>query len=259
VRARAPGEQPRIAVILGSGWGDLTAHVQDPVRVPYADIAGFPAAGVQGHSGELWLGRIGKHQVAVLSGRKHVYEEGDVQAMKVPLLTLQALGCQVLVQTSAAGSLDARMPAGSLMVLADHINPSQRTPLHGETGTARFVDMANAYDAGLRAVAMGVAAEAGITLHQGVYVWHMGPQFETPAEIRMFQAFGGNAVGMSTVPETILARRAGMRVLALSLMTNMACGLSHETLSHAHTLAQARASSAGATAFLRGLIAALDA
>lgn len=259
VRARAPRARPRIAVILGSGWADVTAHVDDAVRVPYADIAGFPLAAVQGHSGELWLGRIGRHEVAVLSGRKHVYEEGDVQAMKVPLLALHALGCQVLVQTNAAGSLDARMPAGSLMVLSDHINSSQRTPLHGETGVSRFVDMANAYDPALRATAMAVARQAGLTLHEGVYVWQLGPQFETPAEIRMFQAFGGNAVGMSTVPETILARHAGMRVLALSLITNMACGLSQETLSHAHTLAQAKASGAGAAAFLRDVIAALDA
>jgi purine-nucleoside phosphorylase len=258
VQARAPRARPRIAVILGSGWGDVTAHVQDAVRVPYADLEGFPTAGVQGHSGELWLGRIGAHEVAVMSGRKHVYEEGDVQAMKVPLFTLQALGCQVLVQTNAAGSLDARMRAGSLMVLSDHINPSQRTPLHGETGAGRFVDMANAYDAGLRAAAQAVARNAGVVLHEGVYVWHVGPQFETPAEIRMFQAFGGHAVGMSTVPETILARRAGMRVLALSLITNMACGLSHEALSHAHTLSQARASSAAAAALLRDVIAALD-
>lgn len=259
VRARAPQARPRIAVILGSGWSDLTAHVEQAVRVPYADIGGFPAAAVQGHSGELWLGRIGGHEVAVLSGRKHVYEDGDVQAMKVPLLTLHALGCEVLVQTNAAGSLDAGMPAGSLMVLSDHINPSQRTPLHGESGTGRFVDMADAYDPGLRATAHAVAGRTGLALHEGVYVWHLGPQFETPAEIRMFQAFGGNAVGMSTVPETILARRAGMRVLALSLVTNMACGLSRETLSHAHTLAQARASSATATAFLRDVIVALDA
>lgn len=259
VRARAPGASPRIAVILGSGWGEVTTHVQDPVRISYAEIDGFPTAAVQGHSGELWLGRIGKHEVAVLSGRKHVYEEGDVQAMKVPLLTLQALGCQLLVQTNAAGSLDPQMPAGSLMVLSDHINPSQRTPLHGETGTARFVDMANAYDAGLRSIAIAVAARAGVVLHEGVYVWHLGPQFETPAEIRMFKAFGGNAVGMSTVPETILARRAGMPVLALSLVTNMACGLSQETLSHAHTLSQASASSGAASTFLRDVIAALDA
>jgi purine-nucleoside phosphorylase len=194
----------------------------------------------------------------VLSGRKHVYEEGDVQAMKVPLLALHAMGCQVLVQTNAAGSLDPAMPAGSLMVLSDHINPSQRTPLHGETGTGRFVDMANAYDAGLRGTALQVARRAGIVLHEGVYVWCLGPQFETPAEIRMFQAFGGHAVGMSTVPETILARRAGMRVLALSLVTNMACGLSQESLSHAHTLAQAGASSAAASLFLRDVIAAIE-
>lgn len=259
LRARAPAAKPRIAVVLGSGWSEVTAHVEDAVRVPYADIAGFPAAAVQGHSGELWLGRIGGREVAVLSGRKHVYEDGDVQAMKVPLLALHALGCALLVQTNAAGSLDARMPAGSLMVLTDHINPSQRTPLHGETGTGRFVDMANAYDAGLRAMAHAVARRSGLVLHEGVYVWHLGPQFETPAEIRMFQAFGGQAVGMSTVPETILARRAGMRVLAFSLVTNLACGLSDETLSHAQTLAQAKASSGRASTFLRDVIAALDA
>lgn len=259
VRLHAPAAQPRIGVILGSGWGEVTTHVQGAVRVPYTELDGFPAAGVPGHSGQLWLGRIGPHEVAVMSGRKHVYEDGDVQAMKLPLLTLRALGCQVLVQTNAAGSLDARMPAGSLMALSDHINPSQRTPLHGETGAGRFVDMANAYDARLRAIAMAVARQAGMVLHEGVYVWHVGPQFETPAEIRMFQSFGGNAVGMSTVPETILARRAGMRVLALSLVTNMAAGLSHEALSHAHTLSQAQASSAGAAAFLRDVIAAIDA
>lgn len=259
LKARAPHARPRIAVVLGSGWGDVTAHVQDAVRVPYADIEGFPPAAVQGHSGELWLGRIGAHEVAVMSGRKHVYEEGDVQAMKVPLFTLHALGCQVLVQTNAAGSLDAGMPAGSLMVLSDHINLSQRSPLHGETGTGRFVDMAGAYDAALRATAHAVARGAGVALHEGVYVWQVGPQFETPAEIRMFRAFGAHAVGMSTVPETILARRAGMRVLALSLITNMACGLSDEALSHAHTLAQAKASSAIASTLLRDVIAALDA
>jgi purine-nucleoside phosphorylase len=258
VRALAPGAAPRIAVILGSGWGDVTAHVQDARRIAYTDIDGFPAPAVQGHSGELWLGRIGSHEVAVLSGRKHVYEEGDVQAMKVPLLTLHALGCQVLVQTNAAGSLDPRMPPGSLMVLSDHINPSQRTPLHGEQGVGRFVDMVNAYDTTLRAGAKAVATRSGVTLHEGVYVWHLGPQFETPAEIRMFQVFGGSAVGMSTVPETILARRAGMRVLAMSLMTNMACGLSDEALSHANTLAQARAGSARAAAFLRDVITAIE-
>ncbi len=239
LRLRAPAARPRIAVVLGSGWGGLIEHVAQPLRVPYADLDGFPQAGVAGHAGELLLGRIGTQEVAVMSGRKHAYEDGDVKAMQVPLMALRALGCEALVQTNAAGSLDPRMPPGSLMVLTDHINMPQRSPLVGETGSERFVDMVRAYDPALRASAMAVAKRTGVDLHQGVYLWCMGPQFETAAEIRMFRLLGADAVGMSTVPETILARRAGMKVLAISLMTNMAAGLSEENLSHAHTLATA--------------------
>jgi purine-nucleoside phosphorylase len=239
LRERAPAARPRVAVVLGSGWGGLTDHVEGATRVPYADLDGFPMAGVAGHAGELLLGRVGTQQVAVLCGRKHAYETGDVQAMKVPLMALRSLGCEILVQTNAAGSLDPRMPPGSLMVLTDHINLPQRSPLVGESGPERFVDMKAAYDPALRAAAMAVAKRTGVDLHQGVYLWCLGPQFETAAEIRMFRLLGADAVGMSTVPETILARRAGMKVLAISLMTNMAAGLSEENLSHAHTLATA--------------------
>jgi purine-nucleoside phosphorylase len=259
IRALAPDARPRIAVVLGSGWGELASHLRDAVRVPYAELEGFPRTGVAGHDGALWLGAIGVNQVAVMSGRKHVYEEGDVKAMQAPLQALQALGCEVLVQTNAAGSLEAAMEPGSLMVLGDHINLSQRSPLVGETGSERFVDMMNAYDPGLRALAQDVAARTGVKLHEGVYLWNLGPQFETPAEIRMFRLLGAQAVGMSTVPETILARRAGMRVLALSLITNMAAGLSQETLSHAHTLSQARAASGVASGLLAAIIAAIPA
>ena len=232
--------KPRIAVVLGSGWGGLPGHVEGAVRIPYAELDGFPRAGVAGHAGELVLGRLGPHEVAIMNGRKHAYEDGDVKAMKAPIQALRDLGCQVLVQTNAAGSLDPRMPPGSLMALRDHINLSQRSPLVGESGSERFVNMTGAYDPDLRAVAHAVANRHRIELHEGVYLWCLGPQFETPAEIRMFRQMGADAVGMSTVPETILARRAGMRVLALSLMTNMAAGLSDETLSHAHTLEQAQ-------------------
>jgi len=258
VRARAPEAQPRIAVILGSGWGGLTERISDAVRIPYAELDGFPQATVLGHSGELWLGRIGAHEVAVMSGRKHAYESGDVTGMKLPLLTLQALGCEVLVQTNAAGSLRPEMAPGSLMAINDHINVSQRSPLVGEGGSERFVSMMNAYDPGLRAIAQTVAARRGVTLHEGVYVWFLGPQFETPAEIRMFQRMGADAVGMSTVPETILARHAGMRVLAFSLLTNMAAGLSDESLSHAHTLSQAQALGSEASDLLADVIAAIE-
>jgi len=239
LRARAPNARPRIAVVLGSGWSELTAHVVDAIRIPYAELPGFPRAAVPGHPGELCLGRIGANEVAVMNGRKHAYEDGDAKAMQVPLHTLRALGCEVLVQTNAAGSLQAAMPPGSLMVLADHINMAQCSPLIGDGSPERFVDMVDAYDAGLRATALDVARRAQVVLHEGVYMWILGPQFETPAEIRMFRQLGADAVGMSTVPETILARRAGMKVLALSLITNMAAGLSGESLSHEHTLRQA--------------------
>ena len=257
VRALAPNAQPRIAVVLGSGWGGLTARIAEPVRIRYDALEGFPQATVQGHSGELWIGRIGGHEVAVMSGRKHAYENGDVKGMQLPLRTLRELGCEVLVQTNAAGSLRAAMAPGSLMVLADHINPSQRSPLVGAGGSERFVSMLDAYDPALRATAHAVAARRGVTLHEGVYVWTLGPQFETPAEIRMFQSMGADAVGMSTVPETIIARHAGLRVLAMSLITNMGAGLSGESLSHAHTLSQAHAASDVAGALLADVIASI--
>jgi purine-nucleoside phosphorylase len=254
LRARAPNARPRIAVVLGSGWGALTAHVAEPTRIPYAELPGFPHAGVAGHSGELWLGRVGKHEVAVMSGRKHAYEEGDAKAMQVPLQTLNAFGCHTLVQTNASGSLDARMAPGSLMLVTDHINMAQRSPLIGESGSDRFVDLVNAYDPGLRAVALAVARRTQVALHEGIYMWILGPQFETPAEIRMFRSLGADAVGMSTVPETIIARRAGMKVLALSLITNMAAGLSDVSLSHAHTLEQAGRVKDQASRFLADVI-----
>ena len=254
LRLRAPRLKPRVAVVLGSGWGGLTERITDAVRVPYDALDGFPRASVPGHHGELWLGLVGTRHVAVMAGRKHVYENDDPQAMKAPLLALRELGCEVLVQTNAAGSLDPSMPPGSLMLLADHINLPQRSPLVGETGAERFVNMVDAYDPALRRLALGVAARLGAPLREGVYMWNVGPQFETPAEIRMFRALGADAVGMSTVPETIIARRAGMRVLALSLMTNMAAGLSDESLSHAHPLQQARAAGDTASRLLAEVI-----
>ena len=258
LRARAPQVLPRIAVVLGSGWGGFTAHLRDAVCVPYAELPGFPQATVAGHAGELWLGRLGGHEVAVMSGRKHAYETGAVDGMKSPLHTLRALGCEVLLQTNAAGSLHPHMGPGSLMLVSDHINLPQRSPLVGEAGSERFVGMADAYDPQLRRVALQVAGAQGVKLFEGVYLWCLGPQFETPAEIRAFRVLGADAVGMSTVPETILARHAGMRVLALSLITNLAAGLAHEQLSHAATLAQAQVTGAMASTLLAGLVGAIN-
>ena len=257
LRARCADQPPHIAVVLGSGWGGLTARLQDAERIPYAELPGFPVSTVAGHDGALWLGRLGAHRLAVMSGRKHVYETGEADGMKAPLRTLRALGCEVLVQTNAAGSLRPAMPPGSLMAISDHLNLSQCSPLVGEAGSERFVSMVDAYDPALRQHAQTIAQSLGTLLHEGVFAWFLGPQFETPAEIRMMQGFGADAVGMSTVPETIIARHAGMRVLALSLLTNMAAGLSNEHLSHAHTLAQAQAAGDTAGDLLAAILSTL--
>jgi purine-nucleoside phosphorylase len=198
------------------------------------------------------------HQpVAVLSGRRHGYEDGQAGGMKAPLRTLRALGVEVLVQTNAAGSLEPVAAPGSLVLISDHLNLAMRSPLVGEGGSERFVDMVNAYDPALRRCAYEVAVRRGIRLYEGVFAWVLGPQFETPAEIRMLKVLGADLVGMSTVPETIIARHAGMRVLAISLITNMAAGLSDEALSHAHTLTQAEAAGAAAGALLGEIVMAL--
>ena len=251
--------RPRIAIVLGSGWQGLLAQVDEAVAIAYAELPAFPELGVAGHPGRLVVGRIGGVELAVLAGRKHTYEDGQADAMNGAIRTLAAIGVRALVLTNAAGSLDAAMRPGSLMLVSDHLNLVQRTPLHGEVGSERFVDLRDAYDPALRRIAHKTAAGMGQTLHEGVYAWMIGPQFETPAEIRMLQRLGAHAVGMSTVPETILARHAGLRVLALSLLTNMGCGLEDEGLSHAHTLTVAQASGVAAVGYLQSLLPALAA
>ena len=257
IAAAAGARRPAIALVLGSGWHGVADTVEDAVDIAYTDLPAFPAVGVAGHAGALRLGSTSGVDVAVLSGRQHTYETGAADAMKGAIRTLARLGVRALLLTNAAGSLDTAMRPGSLMLLSDHLNMVQRTPLHGEGGAERFVDMRDAYDPALRAAARQVAAERGITLHEGIYAWMIGPQFETPAEIRMLRTLGAHAVGMSTVPETILARHAGLRVLALSMLTNMGCGLEDEALSHGHTLAVAQQGGAAAVRFVEALLPAV--
>jgi purine-nucleoside phosphorylase len=257
IAAAAGTCRPAIALVLGSGWHGVADSVRDGVEIAYRDLPAFPAVGVVGHAGTLRLGTIGGVDVAVLSGRQHTYETGQADAMKGAIRTLARLGVQLLLPTNAAGSLDPAMRPGSLMMLSDHLNIAQRTPLQGEGGAERFVDLRDAYDPALRVAARRVAAERGLTLHEGVYAWMIGPQFETPAEIRMLRVLGAQAVGMSTVPETILARHAGLRVLALSMLTNMGCGLEDEALSHGHTLAVAQAAGGAAVEFVQTLLPVL--
>ncbi len=257
IAARCEARRPAIALVLGSGWHGVAASVCDGVDIAYRDLPAFPTVGVAGHAGNLRVGSLGGVDVTVLSGRQHAYETGQADAMKGAIRTLARLGVRLLLPTNAAGSLDPAMRPGSLMMLSDHLNIAQRTPLQGEGGAERFVDLRDAYDPALRAAARRVAGERGLTLHEGVYAWMIGPQFETPAEIRMLRVLGAQAVGMSTVPETILARHAGLRVLALSMLTNMGCGIEDEALSHGHTLAVARAASGAAVDFVQALLPAL--
>ena len=238
-RADAP---PRIGVVLGSGLGMVAEAVHDPTIVAYEELPGFPRPSVEGHGGNVLLGEIGGVPVALLQGRAHVYEGGDLDEVRTPVRALKAAGAEVLVLTNAAGSLRAEVGPGALMLITDHINLSGTNVLAGpnedELGP-RFPSLRDAYDPALRSELRTAAQELGIALAEGVYLAVKGPSFETAAEIRAFRTLGADAVGMSTVHETILARHCGMRVAALSAITNLAEGMSDQPLSHDQTLRDA--------------------
>jgi len=257
IRDWAPGAAPRTGIVLGSGLGSLADAVEGAVRLSYLDLPGFPRSGVSGHAGELVLGRLAGEPVAVLSGRAHTYEHGNSREMAVPIATLAALGAGRLLLTNAAGSLRADMPPGTAMLITDHIAWGGPNPLIGVEGDDRFVSMVDAYDPALRAVARAAATAAGVALAEGVYMWFTGPSFETPAEIRMARLLGADAVGMSTVPEVILARHAGLRVAAISLITNLGAGLTGAALSHDETKREAAKAAAGFAALVTGFLAGL--
>ncbi len=238
IHARAGTAPVRLGLILGSGLGHLAGAV-DGVAIPYGDLPGFPHAGVSGHNPNLVIGDLEGQRVAVFGAREHYYENGNAAAMRPALTLLKALGAEALIATNAAGSLRADIRPGDLMLLSDHINFSGLNPLIGERTDARFVPMTAAHDPGLRAALRASAGAVGVALPEGVYAWYSGPSFETPAEIRAIRTLGGDAVGMSTVPEVILARFLGLRVAAISTITNMAAGLSDEAISHEHTKAMA--------------------
>lgn len=238
IRGRA-GEAPvTLGLVLGSGLGHL-ANAVDGVAIPYSDLDGFPNVGVSGHNPNLVIGDLEGVRVAVFGGRAHYYESGNAAAMRPALETLAALGATSLILTNAAGSLNPAFQPGDLMLLSDHINFSGLNPLIGEATDRRFVPMTAAHDPAMRAALQSAAQQTDVTLNEGVYAWYSGPSFETPAEIRAIRAMGADAVGMSTVPEVILARFLGLRVAAISTITNMGAGLSNESISHEHTKAMA--------------------
>jgi purine-nucleoside phosphorylase len=246
------------AMVLGTGLGSLADAVEDAIVVPYADLPGFPTAQVSGHAGRLVRGRLEGREVVILQGRGHYYEAGEAAAMRVAIATLAALGSPPLVLTNAAGSTHAGLLPGSLVILRDHINFAGTNPLIGDSDDARFVSMTDAYDPRLRAVLKEAARRGGIAVAEGVYMWFSGPSFETPAEIEMARRLGADLVGMSTVPEVILARRFGLRVAAVSVVTNLGAGIEGAAPSHGETKAAALAAAAALGRLLRTFMGMLD-
>ena len=231
-------EKPVCAIVLGSGLGGLANRIEDATRVAFADIPGFPAATVAGHAGQLIVGSLAGRPVAALAGRLHLYEGHAPNLAGYPVRVLHALGAPVYLASNAAGGIRRTFRPGNLMLITDHLNLMFRNPLTGqvEPGDERFPDMSAPYDAALMELIHRAARSLGVTLHDGVYCGLLGPTYETPAEVRMLEKLGADAVGMSTVPEVIVARALGMRVAAISLITNPAAGLALAPLNHAEVL-----------------------
>jgi len=242
IRKRIGAEQPIVGLILGSGLAGLADRFEDVRRVNYADIPGFPVPTVLGHPGVLLAGSLAGRPAVALAGRFHMYEGHDATLAALPARVLAALGAPVLFVSNAAGGIRRTFRPGDLMVIADHINLTGRNPLFGpvESGDLRFPDMSDPYDAALRAGLHRAGKRAGVALVEGVYGWALGPSYETPAEVRMFERLGLDAIGMSTVPEVIAARAMGMRVAGVSCITNLACGITNDPVNHEEVLAVTR-------------------
>lgn len=248
--------RPRVMLILGSGLGALADDIEDAVRIPYAEIPGFPPATVAGHSGMLVAGTLEGAECVAMQGRFHLYEGHAPEVVAMPIRALAALGARTLIVTNAAGGLRRTFRPGDLMIIDDHINFTGRNPLAGPVvpGETRFPDMTEPYDRELQAIAERVAAELGVRVVRGVYCAVSGPSYETPAEIRMLQTIGADAVGMSTVPEVIVARALGIRVLGISLISNLAAGITPDPLSHEEVIAVAREAGPRFASLVRGAL-----
>ncbi|HET9604943.1 MAG TPA: purine-nucleoside phosphorylase [Gemmatimonadales bacterium] len=238
VRQHLEGRAPELAIVLGSGLGHLAGRVTDAVHISYDRIPGFPLPTVKGHAGELVAGALAGRLVIMQSGRFHMYEGHSADISALPVRVFAELGVRTLIVTNAAGGVRRSFSPGTLMLIADHLNLTGRNALIGEAlpNEERFPDMSEAYDAGLRRLARQVAQERGIPLEEGIYAGLLGPNYETPAEVRMVGALGADAVGMSTVIEVIAARARGVRCLGISTVTNAAAGISEQPLSHSEVM-----------------------
>lgn len=227
--------QPRTALVLGSGLGDFGNELDEAVGIPYQEIPGFPTSTVAGHAGRLVIGKVNGVPVLAMQGRVHFYEGYDLQEVSFPVRTFKLLGIETLLLTNAAGGVDVELSQGALMLISDHLNLMGTNPLRGPNDDRfgpRFPDMTDVYSRELQEIAVNEARDLGIELRRGVYAALTGPSYETPAEIHMLRGFGADAVGMSTVPEAIVARHMGMEVIGISCITNMAAGLSNEKINH---------------------------
>ncbi|MFU8797230.1 MAG: purine-nucleoside phosphorylase [Gammaproteobacteria bacterium] len=235
ISARAPEFTPKVGLVLGSGLGDVANQIKHPITISYAELPGFPMSTVVGHAGRLVLGYFNDMPVACLQGRAHAYEGVSLEAVQTLIRTLKLIGCDTFVATNVAGSLRAEVGPGSLMMITDHINFQGSNPLVGPNDLyfgPRFIAMTNAYDLALRERLLKTAKQLDIPLHQGTYIAVLGPSYETAAEIRMFRQWGADAVGMSTVPEVIIAHHTGMRVAVVSSIVNLAAGMIDEIITH---------------------------
>lgn len=251
------GDAPEIAVVLGSGLGDFADRLEAATTIPYAELPHWPAASVVGHTGKLVVGTIAGRRVAALAGRSHFYEGHDLGTVTFPIRVLGRLGVKRLILTNAAGGINTGFAKGALMVIDDHLNLMGTNPLIGpndERFGPRFPDMTEVYSRRLRAVADEAAQATGVDVVHGVYVATHGPSYETPAEIRMYRTLGADAVGMSTVPEAIVARHMGLEVLGISCITNMAAGVLPQPLDHAEVLETTRRVRGAFIALLEAII-----
>ena len=251
--------KPRVGIVLGSGLGGIADAIEQPIRIPYEEVPGFPPATVIGHAGELVAGTLAGTPVVALKGRFHMYEGHDASLAGFPTRVFRALGAETLIVSNAAGGAHVAMKPGTVMLIADHVNLMFRNPLIGalQPGDTRFPDMSEPYDAGLRELARSVAAEQGLELQQGVYFGLLGPTYETRAEVQMLAKLGADAVGMSTVPEVIVARAIGMRALGFSCITNLACGLAAAPITHDEVLETTASVAAQLQRLVRGIVARL--
>lgn len=259
VRSRVAVASPVAAIVLGSGLGGLAGRIGGATRISYRDIPGFAEPSVVGHAGELIHGTLGGREVVALAGRFHMYEGHDAAHSAFPVRVVHALGARTLLLSNAAGGIRRTFAPGQLMVIADHLNLMFRNPLLGPVvaGDARFPDMSDPYDPALRARLHAIARTLGIRLEEGVYAGLLGPTYETPAEVRMLERLGADAVGMSTVPEVIVARAMGMRCAAVSCITNPAAGTTPHLISHDEVIEVTRHAAADFERLLEELVRAL--